>query len=209
MTLEDIWAVYNNAYISYQKGDVGPWSADNAERYSLRKVVEALRDELSKCDWDEGENMIDAMNEILASDGVEATAEDCSVVQYTGGMNDLSVSPVKAAGASARKDEGADGGSVILSDAAERIATPAAAPWAQSDIAKAFEAEMRKAVPYKPGFPAAAPDDVCEWTQEGWEYRKVGCNGYGLHVYSNNYQPKRGRCPYCKWPVRIKSEAAR
>jgi len=93
--------------------------------------------------------------EILASDGVD-----------------------KAAGGSTREDERADSGSVILSDAAERIATPAAAP-------------------------------VCEWTQEGWEYRRVGCNGYGLHVYSNNFEPKRNRCPYCKWPVTFKSEAAR
>lgn len=72
MTLEEIHAIYDGAYVEFQKSPVGGWSAAAAERYALRRVVEALRDELSKCDWDEGENMIDALNEILASDGGEA-----------------------------------------------------------------------------------------------------------------------------------------
>lgn len=68
MTLEDIWAIYNNAYISYQKGDAGSWNTDNAERYSLRKVIEALRDELCDSDMDPVRFRIDC---ILANDEVK------------------------------------------------------------------------------------------------------------------------------------------
>jgi hypothetical protein len=94
-----------------------------------------------------------------------------------------------------------------LIKAAKEAAAIAKGEVPAADLVSMVEAEARKPVPYKPGFPAAAP--VCEWTEQGFEYRTVGCNGYGLHAYSNNFKPKRNRCPYCKWPVVIKSEAAR
>lgn len=178
MTLEDLLAQFKAGFRERLHAPLPRPEGDEAIRAGIRAVVEALRDELTSVSRLRDVQRV--FEEILASDGVEATAEDCSVVQYTGGMNDLSVSPVKAAGASARKDEGADGGSVILSDAAERIATP-----------------------------AAAPDDVCEWTQEGWEYRRTGCDGRSYHIYNPKYGRPGNKCPECKRPVHLKSEAAR
>lgn len=63
----------------------------------------------------------------------------------------------------------------------------------------------------QPGFttPAAAPDDVCEWTQEGWEYRRTGCDGRSYHIYNPKYGRPGNKCPECKRPVHLKSEAAR
>lgn len=87
----------------------------------------------------------------------------------------------------------------------EIVASPAAAPSAQSDVAKAFEAEMRKAVPYKPGFPAAAPD-VCEWTPRGIFHgariHAAACDGMVRATFGFTH------CPTCKRPIKFK-EAAR
>lgn len=65
MTLEDIHAIYDGAYVEFQKSPVGGWSAAAAERYALRRVVEALRDEMR------AHENIDTyvLDEILASDG--------------------------------------------------------------------------------------------------------------------------------------------
>lgn len=61
-------------------------------REGVKAVVEALRDELRR-EWfldDSGLEAVERwMNEILASDGVEAEG-------YTGGMNDLNVTPAAA-----------------------------------------------------------------------------------------------------------------
>jgi hypothetical protein len=82
MTLEGIHAIYDDAYRAYQIKPVNGWSAEKAELYALRRVVEALRDEIVS------RTVRNQLNEILASDGVKA--------EYTGGMNDLNVTPAAA-----------------------------------------------------------------------------------------------------------------
>jgi len=75
MTLEDIHAIYDGAYVEFQKSPVGGWSAAAAERYALRRVVEALRDEIFDARGNASYGSLaifDLFNEILASDGVEA-----------------------------------------------------------------------------------------------------------------------------------------
>ncbi len=72
MTFEELMGV---AHAAVRKAGR---STEFSDRVMVRAVVTALRDELSKCDWDEGENMIDALNEILTSDGVEAAGGDNS-----------------------------------------------------------------------------------------------------------------------------------
>jgi len=97
MTLEDLMLVYDAAILGRPRR-----AAEH--RIGVKAVVEALRDELSKCDWDEGENMIDALNEILASDG-----------------------EVKAAGGSTREDERQSDAVVSLYTAKDGLScTPAA-----------------------------------------------------------------------------------
>lgn len=84
--------------------------------------------------------------------------------------------------------------------------TPAAAPSAQSDVAKAFEAEMRKAVSYKPGFPAAAPD-VCVWERDRDACQMVSACHLRTDCSPYFFIPK-GPCPECGKPISFK-EAAR
>ncbi len=78
MTLEDIHAIYDGAYVEFQKSPVGGWSAAAAERYALRRVVEALRDELlppkrkvSASSTIVRSIILHKFNEILASDEVK------------------------------------------------------------------------------------------------------------------------------------------
>jgi hypothetical protein len=77
MTIDDIHAIYDDAYRSYQIKPVSGWSAEKAERYALRKVVEALRDEIIQRENDgrigRPYEVIRTINEILASDGEEPT----------------------------------------------------------------------------------------------------------------------------------------
>jgi hypothetical protein len=188
MTFEDIFQIGEAAHKAVMKSPDG--GLTKADRARTKAVVEALRDELPRalsevarkeccgqgnanrysdqlecCDIPNllvtTDQVHDAINEILASDGVEGTH----------GSPELDED--------ARKLEamGQDAG-MTLQDLSPEVFAPAA-------------------------------PSVCEWTEQGFEYRTVGCNGYGLHAYSNNFKPKRNRCPYCKWPVVIKSEAAR
>lgn len=164
MTMDELNEICQDAMVRHRLkcGKEGRYcSLDGERRAGIRAVVEALRDAVNTRFSGDGCDRYDInllLNEILASDGVEAALDRA--------VYGMSVSRLDG-----------DGG-----------------------VTRINPAEVYKE--------PAAPD-VCEWTQESWEYRKVGCNGYGLHVYSNNYQPKRGRCPYCKLPVQIKSEAAR
>jgi|688.fasta_scaffold244533_2 hypothetical protein len=101
-----------------------------------------------------------AYNEILASDG-----------------------DGKAAGGSTREDGRADSGNVILSEAAERIATPAAAP------------------------------DVCEWTEVatdalGYAWMNSSCGLVDFHERNIKPTPSGLRCHCCGKPISFKSEAA-
>lgn len=50
----------------------------------------------------------------------------------------------------------------------------------------------------------AAELSQCEWTQEGWEYRRAGCNGWSTHIYSPKYSPPGNKCPHCKAPIKFK-----
>jgi hypothetical protein len=85
MKLDDLEMIYHKAassvsFLQYE----GP-----NYRAGIRAVVAALRDEIDRngsATW--------TLHQILTSDGVE----------YTGGMNDLSVSPVKAAGGPTSND---------------------------------------------------------------------------------------------------------
>lgn len=120
MTLDDLLNIGNEAAYDVaseaERMGLCP-SGVEMGRARIAAVVRALRDEMDF--WALHDCKHDVFDEILASDG-----------------------EVKAAGASIRKGEGADGSSVTLSDAAERIATPAAAPdvcvWTLSPVALGF-----------------------------------------------------------------------
>lgn len=161
MTFEELMGV---AHAAVRKAGR---STEFSDRVMVRAVVTALRDELSKCDWDEGENMIDALNEILASDGVEAGTHGSPEL-------DEDARKLKALG--------------------QEVFAPAAAPSAQSDIAKAFEAEMR----------AVAAPDVCVWTQH---HRTE--SGVRWKTSCGTLQLRHGQiCVNCDRPISFK-EAAR
>lgn len=75
-TVDDLVKVFMQAADdTYAAEYIDPADTTNvAWRAGIAAVVRALRDELSKCDWDEGENMIDALDEILGDAGNEKVA---------------------------------------------------------------------------------------------------------------------------------------
>jgi hypothetical protein len=150
MTLEGIHAIYDDAYKAYQLEPVCGWSAKKAELYALRKVVEALRDEITQCvadngGWDDSQ-WLDVCNKILASDG-----------------------DGKAAGGSGQD---AVPGSIKPSVMADGI-----------DAA-----------------PAAAPDDVCEWTGDGSAWLSHCGTVWDQHFKDYSF----GFCPSCGKPIKFK-----
>jgi hypothetical protein len=112
MTIDELMDVYDTAGDKLLKVAATATSTEGlneAHRAGIRAVVTALRDEMVPPEYTHLTNTekgwLQFFNEILASDG-----------------------DGKAAGGSTREDGRADSGNVILSEAAERIATPAAAP---------------------------------------------------------------------------------
>lgn len=103
MTVDDLVEAYQDAFakneLEQQRMGDGCEYMD-AHRAGVVAIVRALRDELSKCDWDEGENMIDALDAILGDAGE------------------------KVAGGSTREDERKDNG--CLTPAGPKPATDAA-----------------------------------------------------------------------------------
>jgi len=84
MTLDELFEKYYEAWSAVARQTDG--DRQSAGRAGVTAIVRALRDELSKCDWDEGENMIDALDEILGDAGAEKVAGGSTREDGPGGV---------------------------------------------------------------------------------------------------------------------------
>lgn len=168
MTLEDLLAQFKAGFRERLHAPLPRPEGDEAIRAGIRAVVEALRDELTSVSRLRDVQRV--FEEILASEGVEAGTHGSPEL-------DEDARKLKALG--------------------QEVFAPAAAPSAQSDIAKAFEAEMR----------AVAAPDVCEWTPRGIFHgariHAAACDGMVRATFGFTH------CPTCKRAISFKSEAAR
>lgn len=170
MTLDELFEKYHAAWLVVARQPAG--DRQTAGRAGIRAVVAALRDQFdftsTSKNWSELEVYI-FFDEILGDAGNEKVA---------GGFTREDGRSVEQPGATS----GHTG------------TNPATAPSAQSDIAKAFEAEMR----------AVAAPDVCVWTQH---HRTE--SGVRWKTSCGTLQLRHGQiCVNCDRPISFK-EAAR
>lgn len=185
MTLDDLKRIFQKARLGTRDwngtGWVGEWGGDDA---GIRAVVEALRDELVGKSHDGG--LEDAMNEILASDGVGE----------------------KAAGGPAR--EGGPGGLEQPDPARTPAADTIPCPHCKGDGCTP-QLDRRGNVYPEPcqlcdstgRIPAPAAAPVCEWRikEYCWE---TSCGRNPINTPPAGYP----NCS-CGKPIKFKSEAAR